>query len=81
MKKADKNEPIDEKKEIEEVKKLEDVSKQKVESILKKAKEKGKITYGELAHELEDTNPDQIDKVFDAFEDLGVDVQIGRAHV
>ena len=38
------------------------------------AKANGKITYGELAHELEDTNPDQIDKVFDAFEDLGVDV-------
>ena len=55
-------------------KELQDISKQKVESILKKAKENGKITYGELAHELEDTNPDQIDKVFDAFEDLGVDV-------
>ena len=55
-------------------KKLEDISKQKVDNILKKAKENGKITYGELANELEDTNPDQIDKVFDAFEDLGVDV-------
>ena len=32
------------------------------------------MTYGELAHELEDTNPEEIDKVFDAFEDLGVDV-------
>ncbi len=54
--------------------KLQDVSKEKVENILKKAKEKGKMTYGELAQELENTNPDQIDKVFDAFEDLGVDV-------
>ena len=54
--------------------KLQDISKEKVENILKKAKEKGKMTYGELAQELENTNPDQIDKVFDAFEDLGVDV-------
>lgn len=55
-------------------KEIDEVSKQKVETILKKAKENGKITYGELANELEDTNPDQIDKVFDAFEDLGVSV-------
>ena len=53
-------------------KKLEDISQEKVAAIIKKAKENGKITYGELAHELEDTNPDQIDKVFDAFEELGV---------
>ena len=46
----------------------------KVNSILKKAREKGKITYGELASELGDVNPDQIDKVFDAFEEIGVDV-------
>lgn len=46
----------------------------KVKNILKKAKEKGKITYGELASELGDINPDQIDKVFDAFEEIGVDV-------
>ena len=45
-----------------------------VEAILNKAKEKGQITYGELANELVDANPDQIDKVFDAFEELGVDV-------
>lgn len=61
------------KKEIS-VKKLDDISKEKVADILKIAKENGKITYGELAHELEDTNPEQIDKVFDAFEDLGVDI-------
>ena len=45
-----------------------------VEAILNKAKAKGQITYGELANELVDANPDQIDKVFDAFEELGVDV-------
>lgn len=47
---------------------------EKVNSILKKAKEKGKITYGDLATELDDVNPEQIDKVFDAFEELGVDL-------
>lgn len=56
---------------VEETKKL---KQEKVKKILKKAKEKGKITYGDLASELDDVNPDQIDKVFDAFEELGVDL-------
>ncbi|MCI9247084.1 MAG: RNA polymerase sigma factor RpoD [Clostridia bacterium] len=63
-----------EKKKEEPKKEMDEISKQKVETILRKAKENGKITYGELANELEDTNPDQIDKVFDVFEDLGVSV-------
>ena len=46
----------------------------KVNNILKKAKEQGSITYGDLAKELDDVNPDQIDKVFDAFEALGVNL-------
>ena len=46
----------------------------KVTDIIKKAKEKGNITYGELASELGDVNPEQIDKVFDAMEEMGVDV-------
>ena len=45
---------------------------EKVQKIVKKAKENGKMTYGELAKELENTNPEQIDKVFDAFEEMGV---------
>lgn len=45
---------------------------EKVNKIVKKAKESGKITYGELAKKLENTNPEQIDKVFDAFEEMGV---------
>ena len=49
-------------------------SNEKVKKIIEKAKEKGKITYGELATELDDTNPEEIDQVFDAFEDLGVDL-------
>ena len=47
---------------------------EKVQKIIEKAKENGKITYGELATELDDTDPEEIDKVFDAFEDLGVDL-------
>jgi len=47
---------------------------EKVQKIVKKAKENGKMTYGELAKELEDTNPEQIDKVFDAFEEMGVNL-------
>ena len=48
--------------------------KEKVLKLLKVAKEKGKITYGELAAELGEANPEEIDKVFDAFEELGVNV-------
>ena len=52
----------------------EEKTKEKVDSILKKAKEKGTLTYGELATELEDSNPYQMEKVFDAMEKMGVDV-------
>ena len=58
--------PVEENKEISE--------KEAVNKILTKAKEKGSITYGELASELEDVNPEAIDKVFDAFEESGVDL-------
>lgn len=50
------------------------LKEEKVNSILKKAKEKGQITYGDLATELDNVNPEQIDQVFDAFEELGVDL-------
>ena len=52
----------------------ESIRKEKVNKILKKAKENGKITYGELATELNDVNPEQIDEVFNEFEKLGVDL-------
>ena len=55
-------------------KKAENDSNEKVKKIIEKAKENGKMTYGELASELEDTDAEDIDKVFDAFEDLGVDL-------
>ena len=49
-------------------------AKEKVDKIIKRAKEKGKITCGELAVELDDVNQDQIEKVFDVMEEMGVDV-------
>lgn len=54
-----------------EIQKMKD---EKVSKILKKAKDKGKITYADLAKELEDVNPEHLDKVFDAFEEMGVKV-------
>ena len=51
-----------------------DEEKEKVMKILKTAKEKGNMTYGELAAELGEINPEQIDKVYDAFEEFGVNL-------
>jgi len=53
---------------------VDEAAKKKALDIVEKAKQKGKITYAELANELDDTNPENIDKVFDAFEDLGVNI-------
>ena len=72
--KAKKDKELTVEEQGQEEKKEEEIRKDKVESILKKAKTQGKITYGELASELDDVNPEQIDKVFDAFEELGVDI-------
>ena len=54
---------------------VKNTEQEKVMNIIKKAKENGKITYGELANELDDTSPEQLDKIFDTFEDLGVDIK------
>lgn len=81
-KKKDKKTKNELKEEIKESNKKEKVIKEndeekeknKVKEIIEKAKTKGQITYGELASQLDEANPEQIDKVFDAFEDLGVDI-------
>ena len=73
-KKAEEVEKSKKEKQVEESEETKKLKEEKVNNILKKAKEKGKITYGDLASELDDVNPDQIDKVFDAFEELGVDL-------
>ena len=51
-----------------------DSEKDQIQKIVSNAKAKGKITYGELAAELGEANPEQIDKVFEAFEEMGVNV-------
>ena len=75
MKKENENEKVQSKveKTVEHKDKKDVTPEEKLNNIIK-AKEKGKITYGELASELDDANTEQIDKVFDAFEDMGVSV-------
>ena len=51
-----------------------ELDKDKVMSIIQKAKKEGKITYGELATQLGDANTEQIEEVFDTFENIGVNV-------
>ena len=83
------NKFVEEKEEIEtniEPEKLEDVledenskgdaisGEDKVKIIIEKAKKQGKITYGELATELDTSSTDEIEKVFDAFEELNMDI-------
>ena len=67
-------EKLEEMKDVKTNNEKEKSDAEKVQDIVKKAKAKGKITYEELAKELENTNPDQIDKVFDAFEEMGVNI-------
>ena len=63
---------IEEDKEQQAKEEIEETDK--VKQIIEKAKTNGKITYGELSSELDEANVEQIDKVFDTFEDLGVDI-------
>lgn len=74
QKETKKEKPKQEKANEEVAQKDDKLKEEKVKNILKKAKEQGSITYGDLAKELDDVNPDQIDKVFDAFEELGVNL-------
>ena len=76
MKKEIENDKIEVKldDDMKKMEKEEQTTEEKLNNIIRKAKEKGKITYGELASELDNANTDQIDKVFDAFEDMGVNV-------
>ena len=69
--KEDEKDQIESKEEKEQKEKL---KQEKVKNLLKQAKEKGQITYGDLANQLNDVSPDQIDSVFDAFEEIGVNL-------
>ena len=61
------------KEEVKEEKKSEKEIKDEVKEIVEKAKD-GNMTYAELATKLDNINPDQIDTVFDKFEEMGVDI-------
>ncbi len=63
-----KNEKEEDKKE-----KSDETIKDEVKDIVEKAKD-GNMTYAELATKLDSINPEQIDKVFDQFEEMGVDI-------
>ncbi len=78
--KKEENENLKEVKEVKKVKEEKEQAnitkedKEKINNIIKEAKENGKMTYGDLATKLNDVNPEQIDSVFDAFEEIGVDI-------
>lgn len=71
MKKTEKEADIEENKILDNTI---DKNKEKIMEIIKKAKKDGKITYGELASQLDNVNADQIEEVFDAFENFGINV-------
>lgn len=57
-----------------ESKKINKEEKEKINSIIEEAKQKGKMTYADLATKLNDVNPEKLDTVFDEFEKVGVDL-------
>ena len=65
--------PVQEKVSNVEDTKTEEQIKDEVKEIVEKAKD-GNMTYAELATKLDNINPDQIDSVFDKFEEMGVDI-------
>ena len=49
-------------------------NKEKIAKIIQNAKKEGKITYGELASQLEDATAEQIEEIFDKLENIGINV-------
>ena len=70
------NESVKKVNEVEKNKnaKVDEQTSEKIKNLLKEAKKSGKITYEDLANQLDDVNPEQMDSVFDAFEEIGVDL-------
>ena len=60
--------------EVKKDEKLKVQASEKIKNLLNEAKKNGKVTYEELANQLNDINPEQMDTVFDAFEEIGVDL-------
>ena len=70
------NESVKKVNEVEKNKnaKVDEQTSEKIKNLLKEAKKSGKSTYEDLANQLDDVNPEQMDSVFDAFEEIGVDL-------
>ena len=71
-KETSKNEKSENKKEVSTKKSVD--KQDKIDKIIEKAKKAGSITYGELALELGDVTPDQIEEVFEKFEKNGINI-------
>ena len=69
-----KNEAVESKAKENKKTKISSEDKEKINSIIKEAKENGKMTYRQIATKLNDVNPEEMDSVFDAFEEIGVDL-------
>ena len=65
------NESVKKVNEVEKNKnaKVDEQTSEKIKNLLKEAKKSGKITYEDLANQLDDVNPEQMD-----FEEIGVDL-------
>lgn len=72
MKKVEGQEEITEKNDAQEIERAE--TEKKVKRILDFANKNKKITYGDLAAELDDLSTEQMERVFDALEKMGVDI-------
>ena len=76
----DSEEEIDEPKEVKETKavkgseKASEKGNDKITRIVEKAKKQGGVSYGELASELSDVTPDQIEDLFEKFEKMGISI-------
>ena len=71
-KETSKNGKSENKKEVSTKKSVD--KQDKIDKIIEKAKKAGSITYGELALELGDLTPDQIEEVFEKFEKNGINI-------
>ena len=71
-KETSKNGKSENKKEVSTKKSVD--KQDKIDKIIEKAKKAGSITYGELALELGDFTPDQIEEVFEKFEKNGINI-------
>ena len=72
MKKIEGQGEITEKNNAQELERAE--TEKKVKRILEFAKKNKRITYGDLAAELDELSTEQMERVFDALEKMGVDI-------